>query len=61
MHNRYARCSVCWRNKEATQDYIESMIDHVTVAREAQWAAVEGSLKIERLSMGSENAIGRQL
>ncbi len=37
---------------EAIQDYIESMIDHVTVAREAQWAAVEGSLKIGEIKYG---------
>lgn len=31
---------------EAIQSYIERVIDHVAVAKEAQWAAVEGSLKI---------------
>lgn len=37
---------------ETIQDYIESQMKHVTVVNDAQWAAVEGSLRLGAMRFG---------
>jgi len=40
---------------EAIQDHIESTIKHVTVVNDAQWVAVEGSLRIGEMKYAEAN------